>query len=79
MAPVNAPHGVYVDNIGLNGVLIVEGQDERQIFITAEPWVKAMERVIFVESGEAGRPTSNPVILRILPSEIPGEADQASR
>ena len=40
---VNAPHGVYVDNIGLNGVLIVEGQNERQFFLTAEPWVKPME------------------------------------
>lgn len=76
---VNAPHGVYVDNIGLNGVLIVEGQNERQFFITAEPWVKPMERVIFVESGDAGRPTSNPVILRILPADQPGPTDQVSR
>ena len=67
---VNAPHGVYVDNIGLNGVLIVEGQHERQFFITAESWVKPTERVIFVEeSGDVGGPTSNPVLLRILPPE----------
>lgn len=68
---INAPHGVYVDNIGLNGVLIVEGQQERQFFITAEPWVQPMERVIFVEAGEAGKPTSNPVILRVLPAGRP--------
>lgn len=78
-AAVNAPHGVYVDNIGLNGVLIVEGQSERQFFITAEPWVKPMERVIFVESGDADKPTSNPVILRILPSDEPKATDQVSR
>ncbi len=30
----NLPHGVIVDNIGLNGVLIPEGQTERQIFLT---------------------------------------------
>ena len=76
---INAPHGVYVDNIGLNGVLIVEGQNERQFFITAEPWVKPMERVIFVESGDAGKPTSNPVMLRILPPEKPKATDQASK
>ena len=66
---INAPHGVYVDNIGLNGVLIVEGQSERQFFVTAEPWVEPMERVIFVEAGAAGNPTSNPVMLRILPAD----------
>ena len=76
---VNAPHGVYVDNIGLNGVLIVEGQNERQFFLTAEPWVKPMERVMFVESGDAGKPTSNPVILRILPAAKPAATDQALR
>jgi hypothetical protein len=46
----------------------VEGQNERQFFITAKTWVLPMERVIFVESGDAGNPTSNPVLLRILPS-----------
>lgn len=76
---VNAPHGVYVDNSGLNGVLIVEGQDERQFFITAEPWVQPMERVIFVESDVAGNPTSNPVTLRILAADQPKSTDQVSR
>lgn len=74
----NAPHGVFADNIGLNGVLIVEGQDERQFFITAEPWVQPMERVIFVEAGPAHKPTSNPVLLRILPQE-PEVNDQAAK
>jgi hypothetical protein len=77
-AAVNAPHGVYVDNIGLNGVLIVEGQDERQFFITVEPWVQPMERLIFVEASEAGSPTSAPVILRVLPQQ-PTAGQQVSR
>jgi hypothetical protein len=67
-AAVNAPHGVYVDNIGLNGVLIPEGHSERVFFITAEPWVEPMERVIFLEAAEADRPTSNPAVLRIVGS-----------
>ncbi len=66
-AAVNVPHGVYVDNIGLNGVLIVEGQDQRQFFLTAEPWVEPTERLIFVEADAAEKPTSQPVLLRVLP------------
>lgn len=65
-AAVNAPHGVYVDNIGLNGVLIPEGNTERVFFITAEPWVEPLERIIFLEAAEADRPTSNPAVLRIV-------------
>jgi hypothetical protein len=68
-AVFNTPHGVYVDNIGLNGVLITESQNERTIFITAEPWVTACERLVFVEAGEAGRPTSQPLLLRVLPRD----------
>ncbi len=68
-AAVNLPHGVYVDNTGLNGVLIPEGQTERIFFITAEPWVQSQERVIFLEAEEAGRPTSNPAILRVVGNE----------
>jgi hypothetical protein len=81
-AAINAPHGVYVDNIGLNGVLIVEGQAERQFFLTAEPWVTPMERYIFVEADVDGKPTSLPVILRVLPADsdsLSRAADHAER
>jgi hypothetical protein len=73
-AAFNAPHGVYVDNIGLNGVLIVEGDVERQFFLTAEPWVPPMERWIFVESDVEGTPTSRPALLRVLPALDPTAA-----
>lgn len=33
----NLPHGVFVDNIGLNGLLIVEDRNEREFQITASP------------------------------------------
>ncbi len=65
-ALVNTPHGVYVDNIGLNGVLIPEGQTERVFFISVEPWVEPTERVVFVEAQAAGNPVSQPVVLRIV-------------
>lgn len=31
----NLPHGVYVDNIGLSGLMIQEGKSEQKLFITA--------------------------------------------
>ncbi|MEZ6076210.1 MAG: hypothetical protein R3C56_11235 [Pirellulaceae bacterium] len=35
----NLPHGAFVDNIGLSGLLIPEGQTQREFFITAAPKV----------------------------------------
>ena len=66
-AAFNAPFGVYVNNTGLNGVLIPPEEKEREFSLTAEPWMQPCERLIFVESEEAGRPSSNPAILRVLP------------
>jgi hypothetical protein len=61
----NLPHGVYVDNIGLNGLMIVEGQNERTFFITAAKWVEASTRTFHLRTEEAGNPTSWPVILHV--------------
>ena len=66
-AAFNTPFGVFVNNTGLNGVLIPPGETEREFTLTAEPMVQPCERLIFVESEEAGRPCSNPAILRVLP------------
>ncbi len=65
-AALNLPFGVYVDNTGLNGVLIPAKETERTIFLTAEEWVQPCERLIFLESEEAGRPASNPALLRVM-------------
>ena len=46
----NLPHGVYVDNIGLNGLLIVEGQTEREFFITADDWVPETTKRFHIRS-----------------------------
>ncbi|MEK6238239.1 MAG: hypothetical protein N2C14_26285, partial [Planctomycetales bacterium] len=61
----NLPHGVYVDHTGLNGVLLLSGQTEREFFITAESWVQPAERPIFLEAGAAEKPTSPVVMLRV--------------
>jgi WD40 repeat protein len=61
----NLPHGVIVDNIGLNGVLIPEGQTQRQIFIAARKWVPETSRPCFAIAREGGNPTSKPVMLHV--------------
>ena len=63
----NMPHGLYVDNIGLNGVLMLANENQRDVFITCEPWVAAQERPIFFEATIDGRPTSKPMMLRVVP------------
>jgi len=70
----NLPFGVRVDNIGLNGVLIPEKQHERQILLTAAPWVAEMERHCHAASrldtqlaqNPAHGQTSPPVSLRVV-------------
>ncbi len=36
---MNLPHGVRVDDIGLNGIMITEDETSRTFHIVAEPWV----------------------------------------
>ena len=64
----NLPHGAFVDNIGLNGLLIPEGQTEREFFITAAPKVAAGRRQFHLKSNTAGNPTSRPIWLNVLPA-----------
>jgi WD40 repeat protein/mono/diheme cytochrome c family protein len=61
----NLPHGVIVDNIGLNGVLIPEGQTERQIFLTAEKWVPETTRPFHATAQVEGDQCSRPLVLRV--------------
>lgn len=61
----NLPHGVIVDNIGLNGVLMPRGEHEREIFLHAARWVAPQERLCFAVENQAGRQTSRPVLLRV--------------
>jgi hypothetical protein len=61
----NLPHGIIVDNIGLNGVLIPKGESEREIFLTAAKWVAETDRLCFAIENQAGRQTSKPVMLHV--------------
>ena len=61
----NLPHGVYVDNIGLNGLLIVEGQTEREFFITADHWVPETTARFHIKASPEKGIASNPLIIHV--------------
>lgn len=63
----NLPHGAFVDNIGLNGLLIVEGQSERELFITAAPKLQSGRYQFHFRSEVKGNPTSKPLWLNVVP------------
>lgn len=62
----NLPHGVYVDNIGLSGLLIPSGQSNREVFITAAPWVAAQTRQFHIKAAVDGKPTTQPIVVKIV-------------
>ena len=64
----NLPHGVFVDNLGLNGLLIVEGQGEREFFITAARKAAPGRRLFHLHTGADGGQSSLPVWLTTLPA-----------
>jgi hypothetical protein len=61
----NLPHGVIVDDIGLNGVLIPKGETERRIFLTCARWVPEQDRWCYAIEQQAGKQTSAPLLLRV--------------
>lgn len=64
-ACLNAPHGVYVDNIGLSGLLVLPGADEQVFFLTADPVAAPGERTIFLKTNQDKGTTSLPVTVRV--------------
>ncbi|MFK7821483.1 MAG: c-type cytochrome domain-containing protein [Planctomycetaceae bacterium] len=61
----NLPHGVYIDNIGLNGLMIVEGQTEREFFITAAKWVPETSRLFHLKATAEKGQTAWPIVLHV--------------
>jgi hypothetical protein len=74
---LNLPHGVRVDDIGLNGVMITEQETSRVIHIVAEPWVEPQaQRLLVVGRVEVNSPLRNeaaalPVELIVKPASRP--------
>lgn len=64
----NLPHGCYVDNIGLSGLLIPAGQSVREFFITAARWVPEQSRYFHLRANVDGSPTTLAILIRVVPS-----------
>ena len=65
----NLPHGCFVDNIGLNGLLIPNGQSTREVFITAAPIAAPQTRWFHLRANVDGNPTTLPIELIVQPVE----------
>jgi len=63
----NLPFGTYVDNIGLNGLLIRVGESERQFFITADRVSQPGQRQFFLTGAIDSGITTPPLTIDILP------------
>jgi len=61
----NLPHGVFVSNIGLSGLVIKPGENSREVFITAAPGVQPTTRPFHLKTTLKGTPTTNPILLRV--------------
>jgi WD40 repeat protein len=61
----NLPHGVYVDNIGLNGMTLLAAESERTFYITARKWVPETTRLFHLRAEVEGNQTSWPVTLHV--------------
>lgn len=71
------PHGVIVDDIGLNGVQIRPKENERPIFFRAAKWMTEREALCHAalssarnEHDSAGLQTSFPILLKIRKAEV---------
>ena len=63
----NSTHGVYVDNIGLNGLLVRQGENERGFVLTADPIAEVGKRSFFLRAEVDGNVTSFPITVEVLP------------
>lgn len=71
------PHGVIIDDIGLNGVQIRAGENERPIFFRAASWVRDQDKLCHgaissarSEHDSAGLQTSFPILMKIRRSGV---------
>jgi hypothetical protein len=63
----NATQGVYVDNIGLNGLLILGNASKREFFVTADETAVPGKRSFFLTANVDGGITTQPITVEVLP------------
>ena len=63
----NLPHGVYVDNIGLNGLLLLADQTQREFFLTCDEVVQpGQSRLFHLSTSSASGHASQPVMIHVV-------------
>ncbi|MCA9040997.1 MAG: hypothetical protein KDA65_11665 [Planctomycetaceae bacterium] len=62
----NLPYGVIVDNIGLNGLMIPEGQNEQIFFLTASKWLPEQTRLFHLKANPEDGLTTLPIRLKVV-------------
>lgn len=62
----NLPHGVYVDNIGLNGLMLQPEESEKRLFITASKITTPGVRDFHLQTPAGGGHTTQRVRLRVV-------------
>ncbi|MCC9658524.1 c-type cytochrome domain-containing protein [Rhodopirellula halodulae] len=65
----NAAHGVYVDNIGLSGLLVLPNENEREFFVTADPVAALGKRSFFLVAERDGGVASFPITIEVTDSD----------
>ncbi|MGB7344874.1 MAG: c-type cytochrome domain-containing protein [Pirellulaceae bacterium] len=63
----NTSAGVYVDNIGLNGLIVLKGSNERVFYLTADISATPGKRSFFLTAAVDGNVTSHPITVEVLP------------
>ena len=70
---MNLPHGVRVDDIGLNGVMITENETSRTVHLVAEPWMQPLSQpIVVVGRVEVNSPLRNESAARPVELVIVG-------
>ena len=67
LAGRNASQGVYVDNIGLNGLRILSDSHEREFYLTADETAVPGKRSFFLTAQIDGNVTTHPITVEVLP------------
>lgn len=68
----NLPHGVIVENLGLNGITFLGDENEREIFLSCVRWVADLERPFHAVENQAGRQTSPSLMLKVRRGAMAG-------
>jgi WD40 repeat protein len=61
----NLPFGVIVDNLGLNGLLVLENKQKRTFFVTADRSTPEQVRPFHLTTTAAGGHSSRPIVLHV--------------